>query len=85
MKDKSIKALDGQRISMGSQRYMFTGRLRTGDAKATLNQVTLDIGIRTVDNFNKVLAGMTKHNFPAYAFCERKRYSRRHLVNLANQ
>ena len=47
---------------------MFTECLITGDAKATFNKAALDIGIRTVDNFNKVLAEITKHVFPAYAF-----------------
>ena len=53
---------------------MFTERLLTGDAKATFNQAALDIGIHTVDNFNKVLAEMAKHVFLAYAFREQKRY-----------
>ena len=36
-KDKLLKALDGQSISTGPQRYTFTERLLTGDAKATFN------------------------------------------------
>ena len=79
-KDKLLKALDGQSISMGPLGYTFTERLLTGDTKATFNQAALDIGIRTVENFNKVLMKMTKHAFPAYAFREQKRYLRRHLV-----
>ena len=79
-KDKLLKALDGQSISMGPLRYTFTECLLTGDVKATFNQAALDIGIRTVENFNKVLMEMTKHAFPAYAFREQKRYLRRHLV-----
>ena len=59
---------------------MFTECLLIGAARATFNQAALDIGIRTIDNFNKVLAEMTKHAFPAYAFREQKRYLRRHLV-----
>ena len=59
---------------------MFTKTLLTVDTKATFNQATLDIGIYTVDNFNKVLAEMTKHTFPAYAFREQKKYLRSHLV-----
>ena len=47
---------------------MFTERLLTGDAKATYNQAALDIGIRTVNDFNIVLAEMTKHAFPTYTF-----------------
>ena len=49
-------------------------------AKATFNQVAMDTGIHTVDNFNKVQAEMTKHAFLACAFCKQKRYPRRHLV-----
>ena len=79
-KDKLLKALDGQSISMGPLRYMFTECLLTGDAKASFNQAALGIGICTVDNFNKVLLEITKHVFPAYAFCKQKRYLCRHLV-----
>ena len=49
-------------------------------AKAIFNQATMDIGLHTIDNFNKVLAEMIKHTFPAYAFREQKRYLRRHLI-----
>ena len=63
---------------------MFTERLITGDAKATFNQAALDIGICTVNNFNKVLAEMTKHAFPAYVFFEQKRYLHRHVDKPSN-
>ena len=65
---------------MRPQRYTFTECLLTGDAKATFTQAALDIGIHTVENFNKVLAEMTKHAFPAYAFCRQKRYLHKHLI-----
>ena len=77
---KLLKTLDGQSISTGPLQYTFTERLLTGNAKATFNQAALGIGIRTIDNFNKVLAEMTNHAFPVYAFCEQKRYLCRHLV-----
>ena len=51
---------------------MFTEKLLTSYAKATFNQAALDIGIRTIDNSNKVLTEMTKHAFPAYAFKNRE-------------
>ena len=51
-KGKLLKALDGQSIRTGSQRYTFNERLLIGDAKATFNQAALDIGICIVDNFN---------------------------------
>ena len=54
--------------------------LRTGDAKATFNQTALFIGIRNVDNFNKILLEMTKHVFPAYAFREQKKNLHRRIV-----
>ena len=55
-------------------------RLLTGDMKATYNQAALDIGIHSVDNYNNVLAEMTKHSFPVYTFSKQKRYLCRHLV-----
>ena len=79
-KDKFLKALDGQSISMGPLWYMFTKKLLIGEAKAIFNQATLDIGIHYVNNFNKVLLEMTKHAFQAYAFCEQKRHLCRHLA-----
>ena len=79
-KDKLLKALDGESISTEPLRYIFTERLWIGDAKATFNQAALDIDRRTVDNFNKVLAEMTKYSLPIYAFHEQKRYLCRNLV-----
>ena len=63
---------------------MFTERLLTGDVIATFNQAALEIGIRTVDNFNKVLLEMTKHAFAAYTFCEQKHYLCWHLAKHRN-
>ena len=79
-KDKLLKALDGKGINTGPSRYAFTERLLTGDLKAASNQDALDIGIHSVDNFNKVLAEMTTYAFPAYTLREQKRYMRTHLI-----
>ena len=68
-----LKAFDGQGISTGPQRYMFTERLLTGDAKTTFNRAPLSIGMCTVDNFNKVPAEMTKHAFLTCTFCKQLR------------
>ena len=70
--------MNDQSISTGPLRQTFTERLLTGDMKDTIIQVSLDIGIRAIDNFNP--AEMTKHVFPTYAFRKQKRYLRRHLV-----
>ena len=60
---------DGQGISTGPNRYSFTQIRLRGDAKATFNQASLDIGACIVDNFNKVVMKMTtKHAFPSYTF-----------------
>ena len=61
MKDKLLIALKVQSISTGPQRYTFTEHLLLADARATFNQVGLEIGIHTVDNLNKVLLEMAKH------------------------
>ena len=61
---------------MRRQMYMFTEWLLKGDAKATYNLAVLDIGICIVDNFNKVVAEMTKYEILVYAFC----YLQRHLI-----
>ena len=69
-KDKLLKALEGQCINTGPQRHMFTECLLTGEAKATFTQAALDNVVHSIENFNNVLAEMTKHAFPAYAFCK---------------
>ena len=46
----------------------------------TFNQAAKVIGVGTIYNFNKVLAEMMKHAFPAYAFRKQMRYLRRHLI-----
>ena len=84
-KDKLLKALHGQRISTGPLRYTITERRLTGDMKATFSQAALDIGIRTVDNFNKVLLEMINLSFLAYGFREQMRYLHRHLVKPSNK
>ena len=70
--NKLLKVLDVQSFSMGPQRYTFTERLLTVDAKATFNQAALDVGIHTVYNLNKVLLEMTKQTFSACPFHEQK-------------
>ena len=47
-KDKSLKALEGQGISIGPQRFIFTPCLKRGDTKATFNQAVPDVVVCTV-------------------------------------
>ena len=71
-KDKVLKTLDDQSISMAPQRYTFIERLLTGDAKATFNQVALDIGIRTFGNDQRCICSI--------CFLRKTHYLQRHQV-----
>ena len=68
--DKLLKALNGQGINKWPLEYTFTEKLLTDDAKDAFNLAALDIGICTVDNFNKVQLKLTRH----------KRYLHRRLL-----
>ena len=60
--------------------YFQSRQLNSIQANRWCKSYALDIGIRSVDNFNKVLLEMTKHAFLSYAFREQKRYMRRHQI-----
>ena len=77
--DNLDKALVGQHITDGPGRYTFTERLLKGDALATFRLKTLEVGTRTVDHFNEVMAQLTAHIFPVHAYREQKRFLRRFL------
>ena len=53
----------------GKKNYSRPLILLKGDAKANFNQAVIDIGVSTVDNFNKIPGEMTKHAFPRYDYC----------------
>ena len=67
--------MDCQGISTIPLQYTFADQLLNGDTKAIINQAALDIGIHTVDYFNKVLLEMTKLAFLAYTFLQTKEVS----------
>ena len=77
--DNLEKAINGQHITSGPERYELTERLLTGDALATFKLKTLEQGNRTVEHFNMVIAQLTAHIFPAHAYREQKCYMRRFL------
>ena len=77
--DNLDKALVGQHITDGPRRYEFTERLLKGDALATFRLKTLEVGTRTVDHFDEVMARLTEHIFPVHAYREQKRFLRRFL------
>ena len=77
--DNLDKALVGQHITDGPGRYEFTERLLQEDTLATFRLKTLEVGTRTVDHFNEVMARLTEHIFPVHAYREQKRFLRRFL------
>ena len=77
--DNLDKALVGQNITDGPGRYEFTERLLKGDALATFRLKTVEVGTRTADHFNEVMARLTEHIFPVHAYREQKRFLRRFL------
>ena len=81
---QSLKAINGQNITTGPERYELTERLLTGDALATFQLKALEQGNRTVEHFNMVTAQLTAHIFPAHAYREQKRYMRSFLKKPRN-
>ena len=74
--DNLEKAINGQHITSGPERYELTERLLTGDALAMFKLKTLEQGDCTVEHFNMVIAQLTAQIFPAHAYCEQKHYMR---------
>ena len=64
------KSLVGQNIPTSPPMYKFMERMLKGDAKAEILQQDNLVGIRIVANFTWVMATMTVHVFPTYAYCD---------------
>ena len=61
--------------------YKCMERVLKGDAKAVfLKQANL-VGSSTVANFTTVMATMTAHVFPIYAYCNQRQYMQWYLKN----
>ena len=73
------KAIRGQNISSGPERYELTERLLTGDALTTFKLKALEAGTRTVEHYSTAMDQLTAHIFPAHSYREQKRYMRRFL------
>ena len=59
--------------------YECMEKVLKGDAKAEFLQQANLVGSGTVANFIKVMATMTVHIFPTYAYCHQRRYTQRYL------
>ena len=73
------KSLVGQNVQKGPPMYDCMERVLKGDAKAEFLQQANLVGTRTVANFNTVMATMTVHVFPTYAYRDQRRYMQRYL------
>ena len=47
-------------------------------------EIAKNLGVYTVDSFNKVLVEMTMHTFPTYTFYKQKKNLRGHLITPRN-
>ena len=59
--------------------YKCIERMLKGDAKAEFRQQANLVGSCTVANFTTVMATMTVHVFPTYAYRDQRRYMQRYL------
>ena len=73
------KSLVGQNVTTGPPMYECMERVLKGDAKAEFLQQANLVGSRTVANFTTVMATMTVHVFPTYAYRDQRRYMQRYL------
>ena len=73
------KSLVGQNVTTGPPMYECMERVLKGDAKAEFLQQANLVGSRTVANFTTVMATMTVHIFPTYAYHDQRRYMQRYL------
>ena len=73
------KSLVGQNVTTGPPIYDCMERVLKGDAKAEFLQQANLVGTRTVANFTTVMATMTVHVFPTYAYRDQRRYMQRYL------
>ena len=63
-----LKSLVGQNVTTGPPMYKCMERVLKGDAKAEFLQQANLVGSCTVANFTTVMATMTVHAFPTYAY-----------------
>ena len=67
-------SLVGQNVTTGSTMYKCMERVLKGDAKAEFLQKANLVGSHTVANCTMVMATMTVHVFPTYAYCDQRGY-----------
>ena len=73
------KSLVGQNVTTGPPMYECMERVLKGDAKAEFLQQANSVGSCTVANFTTVMATMTVHIFPTYAYRDQRQYKQRYL------
>ena len=73
------KSLVGQNVTTGPPMYKCMERVLKDDAKAVLLQQANLVCSGTVANFTMVVATMTVHVFPTYAYWSQRQYMQRYL------
>ena len=68
------KSLVGQNVTIGPTIYECMESVLKGDTKAEFLQQANLVGNFTVANFTTVMATMTVHVFPTYAYCDERQY-----------
>ena len=66
------KSLVGQNVTTGPPIYECMERVPKGDAKAEFLQQANLVGSCSVGNFTSVMATMTVHIYPTYAYCDQR-------------
>ena len=72
--DLAQKSLVGQNVTTGPPMYKWMERVLKSDAKAALLQQANLVGWFTVSKFTVVMATMTVHIFPTYAYHDQQQY-----------
>ena len=73
------KSLVGQNVTTGPPMYKCMEMVLKGDAKAEFLQKAYLVDSQRVANFITVMATMTVHIFPTYAYRDQRRYMQRYL------
>ena len=69
----------GQKATSGPPMYKCMEKVLKRDTKAEYLQKPNLVGSQTVANFTTVMATMTIHIFPTYAYCDQRQYMQRYL------
>ena len=73
------KSLVGQNVTTGLPMYECMEKVLKDDAKAEFLQKSNLVGSHIIANITMIMATLTVHVFPIYAYCDQRRYMQRYL------